>query len=308
MNAEEKVLPIGLDFAVKIVARLTVFTTMHKLDSNTQVVAVKHRWDVHGKRVPMASAECYHPLELRNTEAGDTSHDSGAQLTAKGGAAHWSRKPSAPRTAPVFSGEREQETSFSSRADPFNTNPCTPPAATGRGHGPPGGAGAGSTQGTRERAQETSPRSEEELESDGGVQSADYGFTVALVFLVAGIILVVIAYAIPRESKVDPDTVTAREMERLELHYALLGSHLDKCIIAGLGLLTLGGMLLSLLLMVSICKGELYGRRNLMVTGRARKTYGSINLRMRPADGEGHQSLVESEVMQLSENLSQSGS
>jgi len=251
----------------------------------------------------MASAECYHPLELRSTEAGDTSHDPGAELRAKDGAAPWSRKVSAPRTAPVFSGQREQETSFTSR-----DQPCNPPAADGRGHGSPGGAGAAATQGNRERGQENSPRSEEEPEADGGIQSADYGFTLALVFLVAGITLVVIAYAIPRESKVDPDTVTAREMERLELHYALLGSHLDKCIIAGLGLLTLGGMLLSVLLMLSNCKGELYGRRNLMVTGRARKTYGSINLRMRPADGEGHQSLVEAEVIQLSENPSHSGS
>ncbi|XP_078092210.1 transmembrane protein 74B [Mustelus asterias] len=243
----------------------------------------------------MASAECYHPLELRSTEAGDTSDDPEAGLRAKGGAAPWSRKVSAPRTAPVLSGQPEQETSFTSREQP--------PAAGGRGHASPGGVGAASS---RERGQENSPRSEEEPEADAGIHSADYGFTVALVFLVAGITLVVIAYAIPRESKVDPDTVTAREMERLELHYALLGSHLDKCIIAGLGLLTLGGMLLSVLLMLSICKGELYGRRNLMVTGRARKTYGSINLRMRPADGEGHQSLVEAEVIQLCENPSHS--
>ncbi|XP_067904971.1 transmembrane protein 74B [Heterodontus francisci] len=262
----------------------------------------------------MASTECYYPLELRNTGAGDTGHGSRAQLTANGGAAApWGRQLSAPWTAPVLnsaalSRDQEQETSFSSRADPLNGNPCSPSAANGRGHRSPGGAGAGATHGHRERPQETSPRSEEEPESDASGQSVDYGFTVALVFLVAGITLVVIAYAIPRESNVDPDTVTAREMERLELHYALLGSHLDKCIIAGLGLLTLGGMLLSLLLMVSICKGELYGRRNFMVTGRPRKTYGSINLRMRPTDGEGHQSLVESEVVQISEDLSHTGS
>ncbi|XP_043566822.1 transmembrane protein 74B [Chiloscyllium plagiosum] len=238
----------------------------------------------------MASAECFHPLQVRSTDAGDTS--CGPRLELRGNGC-WSREISAPRTAPRLGGEQEQETSFSN-----------PPAANDTGHG----LGAVPTHSTRDRAQETSPRSEEEPDSEGAAQSVDYGFTVALVFLVAGITLVVIAYAIPRESKVDPDTVTAREMERLELHYALLGSHLDKCIIAGLGLLTLGGMLLSLLLMVSICKGELYGRRNFMVSGRTRKTYGSINLRMRPTDGEGHQSLVESEVLQPSENLSQTGS
>ncbi|XP_048406153.1 transmembrane protein 74B [Stegostoma tigrinum] len=236
----------------------------------------------------MASAECYHPLQVRSTEAGDIAPSSRLELRGNGG---WSRELSAPRTAPRLGGE--QETSFSNS-----------PAANDTGHG----AGAVPPHSNRDRTQETSPRSEEEPESEGAAQPVDYGFTVALVFLVAGITLVVIAYAIPRESKVDPDTVTAREMERLELHYALLGSHLDKCIIAGLGLLTLGGMLLSLLLMVSICKGELYGRRNFMVSGRARKTYGSINLRMRPTDGDGHQSLVESEVLQPTENVSQTGS
>lgn len=129
----------------------------------------------------------------------------------------------------------------------------------------------------------------------------DYGFVSALVFLVSGILLVVTAYAIPREARVNPDSVTAREMERLEMYYARLGSHLDKCIIAGLGLLTVGGMLLSVLLMVSLCKGELY-RRPTFVPGRSsRKTYGSINLRMRQLNGDGGQGLVENEVVQVSE-------
>ncbi|XP_029990886.1 transmembrane protein 74B [Sphaeramia orbicularis] len=115
--------------------------------------------------------------------------------------------------------------------------------------------------------------------------SADYGFILALVFLVTGIVLVVIAYTIPREAKVDPDAVSARQMEKLELYYAQLGSHLDKCIIAGLGLLTLGGMFLSVLLMVSICRGEMYRRRAAFV--RPKRTYGSINLRMKQlATGE----------------------
>lgn len=109
--------------------------------------------------------------------------------------------------------------------------------------------------------------------------SADYGFVLALVFLVSGIVLVVIAYTIPREAKVDPDSVSARQMEKLETYYARLGSHLDKCIIAGLGLLTLGGMFLSVLLMVSICRGEMYRRRAAFV--RPKRTYGSINLRMK---------------------------
>ncbi|KAJ0023472.1 hypothetical protein NQD34_003371, partial [Periophthalmus magnuspinnatus] len=119
----------------------------------------------------------------------------------------------------------------------------------------------------------------------GDDHSADYGFIFALVFLVSGIVLVVIAYTIPREAKVDPDTISARQMEKLELYYAQLGSHLDKCIIAGLGLLTLGGMFLSVLLMVSICRGEIYRRRAAFV--RPKRTYGSINMRMKQlATGE----------------------
>ncbi|CAJ1050879.1 transmembrane protein 74B [Xyrichtys novacula] len=150
-----------------------------------------------------------------------------------------------------------------------------------------------------EQHQELSPRSYDE-DDGGGTQedsqdfteynpaddhSADYGFIFALVFLVSGIVLVVIAYTIPREAKVDPNSVSARQMEKLEMYYAQLGSHLDKCIIAGLGLLTLGGMFLSVLLMVSICRGEMYRRRAAFV--RPKRTYGSINLRMKQlATGE----------------------
>uniref|UniRef100_A0A4W6DD26 Transmembrane protein 74B n=1 Tax=Lates calcarifer TaxID=8187 RepID=A0A4W6DD26_LATCA len=137
-----------------------------------------------------------------------------------------------------------------------------PPSTSGNGKG-------------EQQQQELSPRSYDEEEGGGGQEdgqdftelnpaddhSADYGFIFALVFLVSGIVLVVIAYTIPREAKVNPDSVSARQMEKLEMYYAQLGSHLDKCIIAGLGLLTLGGMFLSVLLMVSICRGEMYRRR-----------------------------------------------
>ncbi|KAI7807302.1 transmembrane protein 74B [Triplophysa rosa] len=139
-----------------------------------------------------------------------------------------------------------------------------------------------------------SPRSDDEPELEYNDNSVDYGFICALIFLISGIILVVIAYTIPREARVNPDQVTARQMEKLEMYYAQLGSHLDKCIIAGLGLLTLGGMLLSVLLMVSICKGELYRRRTF--ARRHMKSYGSVNMRMRQlAEGDGRDALVECE-------------
>ncbi|XP_030069301.1 transmembrane protein 74B [Microcaecilia unicolor] len=175
--------------------------------------------------------------------------------------------------------EEEQETSFTASQD---TVPSQPVDAE-----------------SRTRREDFSPRSENGCGTESSNHSVDYGFIAALILLVSGILLVVIAYTIPREARgINLDMLTAREMEKLEMYYARLGSHLDRCIIAGLGLLTLGGMLLSLLLMVSICKGELYRRRTFMVSRGRRKTYGSTNLKMRQMNGGG-QALVESEVIQM---------
>lgn len=152
-----------------------------------------------------------------------------------------------------------------------------------------------------------SPHSEDSREPEPASHSIDYGFICSLVLLVSGIILVAIAYTIPREVRVSPDSVSAREMEQLELYYAHLGSNLDKCIIAGLGLLTLGGTLLSILLMISICKGELYRRRKFSVARGPRTKYGSLNLRMRQMTTEGGQVLVEHEVMEMTNNITHQG-
>ncbi|XP_077435065.1 transmembrane protein 74B [Vanacampus margaritifer] len=117
-------------------------------------------------------------------------------------------------------------------------------------------------------------------------RSSDPGLTLAVVLLLSGIALVLVAYAVPREARVDRDAVSARQMEQLELYYARLGSHLDKCIIAGLGLLTLGGMFLSLLLMASVCRGHAAllphcRRRRWAPFVRPKRTYGSVNMRMK---------------------------
>ncbi|XP_074148946.1 transmembrane protein 74B [Sminthopsis crassicaudata] len=188
-----------------------------------------------------------------------------------------------------FSEEEEQETCFKSQQEANVPGSSSSPHGDGSSH-------------LHSQRDDLSPRSEEGIGTETTGHSVDYGFIFALVFLVSGILLVVVAYAIPREARVNPDTVSAREMERLEMYYARLGSHLDKCIIAGLGLLTLGGMLLSILLMVSLIKGELYRRRNLAVSRGPRKTYGSINLRMRQLNGDGVQVLVENEVVQLTDS------
>ena len=121
--------------------------------------------------------------------------------------------------------------------------------------------------------------SDDDLSSEASGKSVDYGFIIAVTCLVTGISLVAISYTVPRDVRVDPDSVSAREMERLEREKARVGAHLDRCVIAGLCLLTLGGVLLSTLLMVSMWKGEMMRRKAFAYSRHAAKLYGSINLR-----------------------------
>ncbi|XP_062846851.1 transmembrane protein 74 [Trichomycterus rosablanca] len=108
-------------------------------------------------------------------------------------------------------------------------------------------------------------------------KSVDYGFISAVTFLLTGITLVVISYTIPQDIKVNPDSVSAREMERLMRENARVSAHLDRCVIAGLCLLTLGGVLLSTLLMISLYKGEMDRRRAFACSKHSTKFYGSVN-------------------------------
>uniref|UniRef100_A0A1A8MGW2 Transmembrane protein 74 n=1 Tax=Nothobranchius pienaari TaxID=704102 RepID=A0A1A8MGW2_9TELE len=121
--------------------------------------------------------------------------------------------------------------------------------------------------------------SEDNLSSEGPGTSVDYGFILAVSCLVTGISLVAITYTVPRDVRVDPDSVSAREMESLEREKAGVGVHLDRCVIAGLCLLTLGGVLLSTLLMVSMWKSEKMRRTALDLSRRSSKLYGSMGLR-----------------------------
>ncbi|KAG2465315.1 TMM74 protein, partial [Polypterus senegalus] len=122
--------------------------------------------------------------------------------------------------------------------------------------------------------------SDDETSSEASGKSVDYGFISAVTFLVTGISLVVISYAVPRDVNVNPDSVSAREMERLENESARVGAHLDRCVIAGLCLLTLGGVVLSTLLMISMWKGEIYRRKALAYSKESAKLYGSIHFHM----------------------------
>lgn len=138
--------------------------------------------------------------------------------------------------------------------------------------------------------------SEDDLSfAEGSGASIDYGFISAVTCLVTGISLVIISYAVPRDVRVDRDTVSAREMERLEMESARIGAHLDRCVIAGLCLLTLGGVVLSTLLMISMWKGEMYRRKVVAYSKRSAKHYGSISLKTRssPSHSSVHLSLEE---------------
>ncbi|XP_036065002.1 transmembrane protein 74 [Onychomys torridus] len=136
-------------------------------------------------------------------------------------------------------------------------------------------------------------------EATSSGKSIDYGFISAILFLVTGILLVIISYIVPREVTVDPNTVAAREMERLEKESARLGAHLDRCVIAGLCLLTLGGVVLSCLLMMSMWKGELYRRNRFASSKDSAKLYGSFNFRMKTSANENtlELSLVEEDTL-----------
>uniref|UniRef100_A0A8C3BNM4 Transmembrane protein 74 n=1 Tax=Cairina moschata TaxID=8855 RepID=A0A8C3BNM4_CAIMO len=116
-----------------------------------------------------------------------------------------------------------------------------------------------------------------------------------------GILLVIISYVVPRDVTVDPNTVAAREMERLENESARIGAHLDRCVIAGLCLLTLGGVVLSSLLMMSMWKGELYRRSRFASSKESAKLYGSFNFRMKSGANDNmlELSLVEEDVLAI---------
>ncbi|XP_028819818.1 transmembrane protein 74-like [Denticeps clupeoides] len=115
--------------------------------------------------------------------------------------------------------------------------------------------------------------SSDTLEVDSPEASPDYCFISAVTFLVTGISLVIVSYTLRRDVTVSADDASAREMEALGRESARLGAHLDRCVIAGLCLLTLGGVVLSTLLMVSMWKDE-------TLSTQSDKLYGSTRARL----------------------------
>ncbi|KAM6298798.1 transmembrane protein 74B [Aegotheles albertisi] len=157
---------------------------------------------------------------------------------------------------------------------------------------PPAQAGGGSM--ASPRAAEL--RSPGEAAAAGGVRvgpagpGTGPGLALALGCALSGAALVVLAGAVPRGARPDP-AVPARQMERLEERAARLRARLDRCTVAGLALLALGGLLLAALLLAAAV-----ARRRARAARRTGGTYGSVRLRLRRVSTEGTRALLESQL------------
>lgn len=184
---------------------------------------------------------------------------------------------------------QELETSFTYVDENVNLEQRSQRSPSAKGGNHPGDLGWGNAnEWSQEAAISLISEDEDDASSEAtsSGKSVDYGFISAILFLVTGILLVIISYIVPREVTVDPNTVAAREMERLEKESARLGAHLDRCVIAGLCLLTLGGVVLSCLLMTSMWKGALYRRNRFASSKESAKLYGSFNFRVKTGTNE----------------------
>ncbi|KAM7005210.1 transmembrane protein 74B [Passerculus sandwichensis] len=185
----------------------------------------------------------------------------------------------------------------STATEPSLRAPTARPAAApapARGAGEAAGAGGGSM---------ASPRAAELRSPDeaaaagagagagaGGPVPAGPGLALALGCALGGAALVVLAGAVPRAARPDP-AVPARQMERLEARAARLRARLDRCTVAGLALLALGGLLLAALLLAAAA-----ARRRARAARRTGGTYGSVRLRLRRLSAEGTRALLESQL------------
>ncbi|KAG8441701.1 hypothetical protein GDO86_010764 [Hymenochirus boettgeri] len=189
----------------------------------------------------------------------------------------------------------ELETSFTYVDENVNIELVTHHPCNKNGHGPVCHNADRDIQ--SEAIQETSIISDDEPVSEASGKSVDYGFISAVTFLITGVLLVIISYLVPRDSRSDPTITSARQMEEAEKKNAIIGAHLDRCVIAGLCLLTLGGVVLSVLLMISMWKGELYRRKTFAAQDSA-KLYGSINFNQAKAGGNDNV-LVQEETVDV---------
>lgn len=72
----------------------------------------------------------------------------------------------------------------------------------------------------------------------------DVVVVVAVIFVSFGLALMCTGYIIPRDYKFDP-SLPAREMERIEIHYANLAYYLNVSSVVGMGFITVGAVVIS---------------------------------------------------------------
>ncbi|KAM6053717.1 transmembrane protein 74B [Chlamydotis macqueenii] len=165
--------------------------------------------------------------------------------------------------------------------------------APARGSGDAAGAGGGSMASPRAAERRSPGEAAAAAAASGGGPAgpgAGPGLALALGCALSGAVLVLLAGAVPRAARPDP-AVPARQMERLEERAARLRARLDRCTVAGLALLALGGLLLAALLLAAAA-----ARRRARAARRTGGTYGSVCLRMRRVSGEGTRALLENQL------------
>lgn len=77
----------------------------------------------------------------------------------------------------------------------------------------------------------------------------------SVIFLIIGLTLITIGYAIPRDYKFDPHK-PARVMEAIEVEYARKRFALNVCIMVGTGFVTLSGLIISFIVTWELCSNE----------------------------------------------------
>ncbi|KAM6248638.1 transmembrane protein 74B [Porphyrio hochstetteri] len=229
-------------------------------------------------------------------------------LTVQGGTGGSGHHPHIPAASPKAASSPSTSSSIGASsttaavctggAGSSGHRPPAPPAAAAapapapaRGAGDAAGAGGGSMASPR-AAELRSPGEAAAGGSGGGPAGPGVGpgLALALGCALSGAALVVLAGAVPRAARPDP-AVPARQMERLEARAARLRARLDRCTVAGLALLALGGLLLAALLLAAAA-----ARRRARAARRTGGTYGSVRLRMRRVSTEGTRALLESQL------------
>ena len=116
--------------------------------------------------------------------------------------------------------------------------------------------------------------------------TADKLMLVAMALVFAGLVIATVGYVIPRDFQ-QTSGISAKESEALNIYYAELSARLDICIVVGMGLIAVGGLMTSAVFMKTVLcdRGgqddddvEITGFRTLDSSTRdSRQSYGTLN-------------------------------